>query len=147
MCIILSLSRQIYIFSKYWHLFGQVRPCLLEIALHLHNIWISHCSTTSLTRGSTQRLDQEIPLGGLPKDECTRRPWTFPQLLVLGQLGRTDARQASAASRWKHHLRKWQCTESDGLTQKGTYFAIKGYLFCKKWSALGDPNTDSVEDD
>ena len=117
------------------------------IALHLHNIWISHCSMTSLTRGSTQSLDQEIPLGGLPKDECTRRPWTFPQLLVLGQLGRTDARQASAASRWKHHLTKWQCTESDGLTQKGTYFAIKGYLFCKKWSALGDPNTDSVEDD
>ena len=71
----------------------------------------------------------------------------FPLLLVLGQLGRTDARQASAASRWKHHLTKWQCTESDGLTQKGTYFAIKGYLFCKKWSALGDPNTDSVEDD
>ena len=71
----------------------------------------------------------------------------FPQLLVLGQLGRTDARQASAASRWEHHLTKWQCTESDGLTQKGTYFAIKGYLFCKKWSALGDPNTDSVEDD
>ena len=53
----------------------------------------------------------------------------FPLLLVLGQLGRTDARQASAASRWKHHLTKWQCTESDGLTQKG------------------NPNTDSVEDD
>ena len=52
----------------------------------------------------------------------------FPQLLVLGQLGRTDARQASAASRWKHHLTKWQCTESDGLTEKGPYFARNGPL-------------------
>ena len=42
----------------------------------------------------------------------------FPLLLVLGQLGRTDARQASAASRWKHHLTKWQCTESDGLQKR-----------------------------
>ena len=109
-------------------------------ALHLHNITahpvpghdVLHLPVgEELPRGWTKRLlwvaNQRM---NAPEDRGL-----FPQLLVLGQLGRTDARQASAASRWKHHLRKWQCTESDGLTEKGTpftrngpYFTIKGPL-------------------